>query len=313
MLSCVVQSGRSISPSNTVTAGPVISTGGIAAGPFDGQHAAARVARPPGVEQAQPDAGHHRRAGAGAAGQRLAGAALAHPQPDVARGPRTCMKPALTRCGKRGWCSISGPCVGDRRGVDVVHLLHRVRVAHRQHRDGNDGAIGMRAKRQLPFFPAAVGLRRRARRRSNGTRGRSNTGAPMSTVTRPSASRRGSITPRQRLARARVSLAVRPLSRTIAHEAARAVAALLDLAAVGVVDHVFEVDARRRATGRTDRIWSAPTPKWRSARKRYCAASRPSAAAGLVEHDEVVARALHLGEADSHGGIIRARRHPQAA
>ena len=28
--------------------------------------------------------------------------------------------------------------------------------------------------------------------------------------------------------------------------------------------------------GRTVRIWSAPTPKWRSPRKRYCAGERPS-------------------------------------
>ena len=49
------------------------------------------VSRPPrvststcAVEPAQPDAGHHRGAGAGAAGQRLAGAALEHAQRDVA-------------------------------------------------------------------------------------------------------------------------------------------------------------------------------------------------------------------------------------
>ena len=79
----------SISPSNTVTAGPVISTGA----PSPPAHSI--VSRPPRVshvdprvEQAEADAGDDRGAGAGAAGQRLAGAALAHAQPDaVARRP----------------------------------------------------------------------------------------------------------------------------------------------------------------------------------------------------------------------------------
>jgi hypothetical protein len=74
---------NSISPSNTVTAGPVSHTGWPSPAQADRQLAAARVDRTGAVEQAAADAGHHRRAGAGAAGQRFAGAALEHAQLDV--------------------------------------------------------------------------------------------------------------------------------------------------------------------------------------------------------------------------------------
>ena len=73
----------------------------------------------------------------------------------------------------------------------------------------------------------------------------SNSGTPMSTVTWPSASSRGTITPRQR-ADADFGLVGEPLVAHEAHEAARAVAALLDLAAVGVEDAVAEIGAGAR-------------------------------------------------------------------
>ena len=36
---------------------------------------------------------------------------------------------------------MSGPWVADRRGVDVGHHLHRVRIAHRQHADVRSAAV----------------------------------------------------------------------------------------------------------------------------------------------------------------------------
>ncbi len=53
------------------------------------------------------------------------------------------------------------------------------------------------------------------------------------------------------------ALSVSPLVMHEAHEAARAVAALLDLAAVGVEDAVAEIDIRRDA-GSTTSSWSQP-------------------------------------------------------
>jgi hypothetical protein len=99
--------------------------------PRDRQLAAARVDAHRAVQQAAADAGHGRRAGAGAAGQRFADAAFEHAQRTWWRST-TCMKPALTRFGKRAWCSISGP-VGPAR-CPHRHHLHRVRIAHRHGR-----------------------------------------------------------------------------------------------------------------------------------------------------------------------------------
>jgi hypothetical protein len=231
----------------------------------------------------------------GAAGQRLARAAFVHAQADLA-AVHHLHEAGVHAAGKRGWFSISGPVLQHRRGVDVARpVLHRMRVAHGQHRHVNDGesACACPAPAAIsPSRPRRCGLRPAA---SNGTAPGSNTGAPMSTVTRPSAC---SAARSRRTASAPGCPCRQALVAHVAHEAARAVAALLHLAAVGVVDHVFEVDAFA-GEGRTDRIWSAPTPKWRSARKRYCAVGQ-ARARGFVEHDEVVARALHLGESDAH-------------
>ena len=176
----------SISPSKTVSAGPVM------------QH---RLASPPAHSMRQRAAARVRRRTCGRAGRSRMPATTAAQAPvpqasvspaprsytrsaDVAARRRTCMKPALTRRGKRAWRSISGPLRADRRGVDVVDHLHRVRVAHRQHRDSTlrrrPASSGHSSK-----SPSRRGARPAA---SNGTRAGSNTGAPMSTVTRPSAS-----------------------------------------------------------------------------------------------------------------------------
>ena len=114
-------------------AGPVIITGAPAPG-----HAIVRS--PPRVvdahalvEQAAADAGHHRRARAGAARERLAGAALPHAQPNVSAIDDLHVA-RVHALRKRGWRSISGPCVVDRRVLDVGDDLHRVRIAHRHAR-----------------------------------------------------------------------------------------------------------------------------------------------------------------------------------
>ena len=128
----------------------------------------------------------------------------------------------------------------------------------------------------------------------------------MSTVTRPSGFRRGSITP-DTVCTLTLSREVRPLSRTIAHEAARAVAALLDLAAVGVVDHVFEIDSRRRRRPHRQHLVGADAEV--PVRQEAVLARREAQrAARFIEHDEVVAGPLHLGETDAHG-----RDYPRAS
>ena len=192
----------------------------------------------------------------------------------------------------------------DRRGVDVGDELHRVRVAHRQHRDVDASGRRRRAARA-----AAVAGRRRAapgRAASNGTAPRSKTGRPMSTVTRPS-SLQAQLEHVVHASRpAFVRLSVRPLVAHEAHEAARAVAALLDLvAAAAVEDAVAEVDAGRLARLDDEDLVGADaeTPVAEAAHLRGGQRERR---ARRVEHDEVVARALHLGEAQpSCARIIR--------
>ena len=90
----------------------------------------------------------------------------------------------------------------------------------------------------------------------------------------------------------------------VAHETARAVAALLDLVAGGAVeDAVAEVDAR--CAGRLDDqdlvAADAEAPVAEPAQLRCIERQRR---ARRVEHDEVVARALHLGEPELHGRPI---------
>jgi hypothetical protein len=126
----------------------------------------------------------------------------------------------------------------------------------------------------------------------------------MSTVTRPSGCALQLQHPVHGVCTVTVSRSRQPAVAHELQEAARAVAAMLDLVTVGVVDHVLEVDAAASGDGRTLRIWSAPTPKWRSAEKPVVGRAQSQRAAGLVQHDEVVARTLHLGKGDSHRRII---------
>jgi hypothetical protein len=238
-----------------VVAGPVIMTGSPLA------PAQAMESSPPRMLTRTGDSSRPRRmpatdggAGAGAAGQGLAGAALVDTQADrvaVDHLHEAGIDPARKARVRFDQRSL----FGDRRGIDVGHHLHRVRVAHRY------ALISILTPSTSSGCTAAsVWL-------SKGISAGWKRGAPMSTVTCPSASRRGAIMPDLRFD-ADLALVGEALLMDEAHEAARAVAALLDLAAVGVEDAVAEIDARRGWLRSTTRIWSQPTPKWRSARKR---------------------------------------------
>ena len=119
-----------------------------------------------------------------------------------------------------------------RRGVDVRDHLHRMRIAHRQRADFD------RAAADLEFVGerAALGLKRNARRlelRHAHVHGDAAVG----------------FEPRHddagQRADADFGLLGEPLFAHETHEAARAVAALLDLAAVGIENAVVEIGARR--------------------------------------------------------------------
>jgi len=128
------------------------------ADPFNGQPPAARIHIHPAVQQAQADAGHYGGAGTGAAGQRLARAALMHAQAHP-RAADHLHEAGVDAVGKTRVVLDQRALGGDGRGVHVIHHLHGMGVAHGQDGHGNDGALGRRAQRQLPGLPATAGLR----------------------------------------------------------------------------------------------------------------------------------------------------------
>ena len=93
----------------------------------------------------------------------------------------------------------------------------------------------------------------------------------------------------------------------VAGEAARAVAALLHLAAVGVVDHVFKVDALRGGicggSAHGEDLVRAHA-KVAIGQVAVVRSRQAQAALGFVQHNEIVASALHFGEANLHVRII---------
>lgn len=84
---------------------------------------------------------------------------------------------------------------------------------------------------------------------------------------------------------------------------ARAIAALLHLTPIGVVDDVFKIDpcCRRRAHGQ-DLV--CPHAEVTIGQETVLVSAQAQRARSLVQHDKVVAGALHLGEADFHAVII---------
>ena len=78
---------------------------------------------------------------------------------------------------------------------------------------------------------------------------------------------------------------------------------MLDFAAIGVVDHVLEVQPGRRRGPHAQDLVGADA-KVAVGQKAVLGRAELKAALGFVEHDKVIARALHFGEADAHFGII---------
>ena len=119
-------------------------------------------------------------------------------------------------------------------------------------------------------------------------------GTPMSTATSPSSAKHGHDDAARGLDADR-ALVREPLVADELDEAARAVAALLDLAAVGVEDPVAEVDvvARRRLDDQHLVAADAEAPVGEPPQLRR---RQRHALPHAVDHDEIVAEALHLGE-----------------
>ena len=88
-----------------------------------------------------------------------------------------------------------------------------------------------------------------------------------------------------------------------AHKAARAVAAVLDLAAVRVVDDVGKIGALPDGGTHGQDLVRADTEA-PIGQETVMLGLQAKRGAGLVQHHEVVACPLHLGKGYAHGGIM---------
>jgi hypothetical protein len=207
------------------------------------------------------------------------------PQASVSPAPRsntrslmcerstTCMKPAFTRCAKRGWCSICGPCSAT-GAVSTSSTTCTACGLPIESTATETMALPARVPRARCHFSHAPSGCASSPAVSKGTRAASKMGAPMSTVTRPSAPMRGWMMPASVCTRTSVfSVSLCSLTKRMKQRAPLPHCSTSPPSALWIT---YWKSMPSAGEGRTVRIWSAPTPKWRSARKRYCAAVRPS-------------------------------------
>ena len=169
-----------------------------------------------------------------------------------------CMKPTLVRLGNRGWRSIVGPKRIDRRGFHIVDAQHCMGIAHRD-RAEFDACHRHRANEYHRSLRAACIGSELGSKFGNAhvhrhqaviaIRGRST--MPPDCPSRVRVPRSGCASVQQR------------------RDTARTVAALLDLAAVGIEDAIEDPAVRSRAVLRA----SAPDRS-----RRRCAGPRERAA-----------------------------------
>src|SRR5262245_3331662 len=275
----------------------------VRAAPSDRQFPAAGGDGHRRVEEAEPDAGDDRRARAGPAGERLARAALVDAERDAmpvdhehVAGVHPLRKARVTLDQR--------PLSRDRREVDVGLHLARMRIAHRDHDDVCGAAVNV----QRPDVErAGAGRKRRGRRQVAQGReaGRIERHASRLERRRAHVDRHPAVVleARRNHARERFDADLALVGETlVAHEpdeASGAVAALLDLAAVGVEDPVTEVHSgRARPLDDQDLVAADAEVAVGEAPQRRLVELDPLRDA--VEHHEVVADAVHLREPELH-------------
>ncbi len=234
--------------------------------------------RPPRMSTCTSESSSPRRIPAAAAAQAPVPQARVSPTPRSKTRSRAwprstiCMKPAFTRCAKRAWFAISGPvcCTGALSTSSTHCTACGLPMATMAIQTLVPDAAAPSASGHCCAAPRGMACRPDA---SKGRSAGSKRGHPMSTVTRPSGVSRGAITP-PRVCTRRLSLCVRPLSRT-KRAKQRAPLPHCSTSPPSALWIRYSKSIPGAGEGRTLRIWSAPTPKWRSARKRYWAADSP--------------------------------------
>ena len=174
---------------------------------------------------------------------------------------------------------------GHRRRVDIVDHLHRVRIPHRK-RSNHD--LGVRESERLRDVLAVADEGNVGGRKSGRAHGDRHISAGL----------------QARLDNAPQSfdadgaLGRHPPVVNETHEAPGAVAALLDLAAVTVENAVAKVDSRARRSF-DDQDLVATDAETTIGEASQLGRAQIDALSDAVEHDEVIAQALHLGELES--------------
>ena len=278
---------RSIAPVKAVATGPVISTWpssrhSISSSPPSTTHRGAPAGQAAAVRV------HQRGAGAGAAGAGQPGAALPDPQPDAVRRQDLRRSRYWRARGTAGRAPARGPSSSTGRRVDVGDEERRVRVAHagrrrigdrpgrevevqRVHRAGQRDVAPVEPRRpHVDRAPARRPAPRRAGcRRRCGSPGR---GRPVSRASRS--------------ATQRVALPQAPASPPS-----------------GLRMRMKASASEPAGAGSIAMNWSQPTPVRRSAIAAARRGREAKRAGAFVEHDEVVAAAVHLEEARHGEGI----------
>jgi hypothetical protein len=236
----------------------------------------------------------NRRPGAAAASQRPSRATFVHAQADVARIQHL-RETGVDAPGKK---RVQGDARAEAihaRIPDVVDFQHRMRVAHRHH--GNFDVLALDVERVRVGFGGGVERDSRgvefgfAHLHGNGGR-----------IDQAHADRTGGALQFRFVADRDRPVAVQPGA-----DAARAVAALFGERAVGIADRVGG-DTRRIARSLDHQQLVEADPGVAVAHGANHGGIRQLRRGARIEHDEVVAEAVHLGEAQSHGTSGRGQR-----
>ena len=187
-----------------------------------------------------------------------------------------------------------------RCGVNIVDPLHRMRIAH-----GHDRHLGRAAVHEieLPGFPLDLGLRHPSgvRRIERNTRQLEHRG--------PHVDPHVAIDELVQFDDATVNFDAhrgfigQALLANKTHKATGTIAAVFNLGAVGIVDRVFEIDVRLRRFAHAQNLVGT-NAKVPIRQPTVLGRGEPQSAAGFVQHDEVVASTLHLGETDVHEAAL---------
>jgi hypothetical protein len=200
------------------------------------------------------------------------------------------MKPAFTRAGKRGWDSISGPCMPTGAASASATTCTACGLPM------DTAVIATAAPRDIQRLDEGVGIglegdaRRFEHRHAHVDR---------------------DLTIVLRAQRDHATLRFDPdfplVGQTLfdheAHETARAIAALLHLAAIGIENAVAEIDIRPlRALDHQQLV--AADAEVAVSEKAHLLGRQVDLLANRVDHDEIVAQAVHLGKTELHSVTI---------